>query len=136
MNISLTIITTFYDFKTISFGFLVSLILSARNCAISGDRSSDKPQSSLQPPTIVVNERNDDHNHSIMSKTNFYDVTSPTYFQELLSADLNRISVINFWAPWAEPCKQMNEVIKELSKKYQQTLFLQVRVQSPLNLFI
>ena len=69
-----------------------------------------------------------------MSKPHFYEVTSPTNFQELLSADLNRVSVINFWAPWAEPCKQMNEVIKELSKKYQQTLFLQVRVQLPLNL--
>lgn len=64
-----------------------------------------------------------------MSKTNFYDVTSPTEFQELLSADLNRVSVINFWAPWAEPCKQMNEVVKELSKKYQQTLFLQVEAE-------
>lgn len=57
---------------------------------------------------------------------NFFEVTSPEHFQSLLSADLSRISLINFWAPWAEPCKQMNEVVIELAKKYPQTLVLQV----------
>lgn len=37
-------------------------------------------------------------------------VTSPEHFKELLSADLNRVSVLNFWAPWADVCKPMNEV--------------------------
>ena len=57
---------------------------------------------------------------------NFHEVTSPEHFQNLLSEDLNRISLINFWAPWAEPCKQMNEVVVELAKKYPQVLVLQV----------
>jgi thioredoxin-like negative regulator of GroEL len=61
-----------------------------------------------------------------MSNTNFYEVKSPEQFQELLSADLKRISIINFWAPWAEPCRQMNELVQELAKKYQAALFLQV----------
>ncbi|KAH9481903.1 Glutaredoxin-3 [Psilocybe cubensis] len=61
-----------------------------------------------------------------MSSSNLVEVTSASHFQELLSADLNRVSVINFWAPWAEPCKQMNEVVAELSKKYPVVLFLQV----------
>ncbi len=58
---------------------------------------------------------------------NFKVVESPNQFQELLSADLNRVSLINFWAPWAEPCHQMNEVVLELAKKYSQLLVLQVR---------
>ena len=53
-------------------------------------------------------------------------VTSPEHFQSLLSQDLQRVSLINFWAPWAEPCKQMNEVVVELAKKYPQVLVLQV----------
>ncbi|KAF8193329.1 glutaredoxin [Pholiota molesta] len=64
-----------------------------------------------------------------MSSSNFVEVTSPTHFQELLSKDLNRVSVINFWAPWAEPCKQMNEVAKELAVKYPAALFLQVEAE-------
>ena len=62
----------------------------------------------------------------IMSTTNFFEVKSPEQFKELLSADLKRISIINFWAPWAEPCRKMNELVEELAKKYHAALFLQV----------
>lgn len=57
---------------------------------------------------------------------NHHIIESTEHFQTLLSADLKRVSVINFWAPWAEPCKQMNEVVAELAKKYPAGLFLQV----------
>jgi thiol-disulfide isomerase/thioredoxin len=53
-------------------------------------------------------------------------VKSPEHFKELLSADLKRISIINFLAPWAEPCREMNEMVQELAKKYPAALFLQV----------
>lgn len=58
---------------------------------------------------------------------NFHIVTSPTQFQEILSVDLKRVSLINFWALWAEPCKQMNIVVEELAKKHPELLVLQVR---------
>ncbi|KAI1792118.1 glutaredoxin [Ganoderma leucocontextum] len=61
--------------------------------------------------------------------TNFYEVSSPEHFQNVLSEDLNRVSLINFWAPWAEPCKQMNEVVIELAKKYPQVVVLQVEAE-------
>jgi len=61
---------------------------------------------------------------------NFYEVTSPEHFQGLLSADLERVSLINFWAPWAEPCKQMNDVVFELAKKFPQVLVLQVEAEA------
>jgi len=56
-------------------------------------------------------------------------VKSPDHFKSLLSTDLNRVSLINFWAPWAVPCKQMNTVVEELSKKYPQVLVLQVEAE-------
>ena len=59
--------------------------------------------------------------------SSYVEVTSPEHFKELLSKDLNRVSIINFWADFAEPCKQMNQVFQELSKKYPAGLFLQVR---------
>ena len=58
--------------------------------------------------------------------TNFFEVKSAEHFKELLSADLKRISITNFWAPWAEPCHKINELVKELAKKYPAALFLQV----------
>lgn len=59
---------------------------------------------------------------------NYFVVESNSNFQELLGKDLQRTSLVNFWAPWAEPCKQMNEVVLELAKKYPDLLVLQVRI--------
>lgn len=58
--------------------------------------------------------------------TNLVTVDSPEHFTSLMSADLNRVSLLNFWAPWAEPCEQMNAVVKELAQKYPQVLCLMV----------
>ncbi|KAJ3740650.1 glutaredoxin [Lentinula detonsa] len=62
--------------------------------------------------------------------SNHHEVTSPSQFQQLLSTDLNRVSVLNFWAEWAEPCKQMNAVTIELAKKYPSILFLQIEAET------
>lgn len=60
------------------------------------------------------------------SSSNLVDVTSPEHFKSVLSADLNRVSCLNFWASWAEPCKAFTEAVKEESSKFPQVLFLNV----------
>ncbi|KAI0703838.1 glutaredoxin [Cytidiella melzeri] len=62
--------------------------------------------------------------------SNVVTVTSPEHFQSVLSQDLQRVSLINFWAPWAAPCAQMNEVVLELAKKYPTLLVIQVDAES------
>lgn len=57
---------------------------------------------------------------------NLVSIDSPEHFTSTMSGDLNRISLLNFWAPWAEPCTQMNQVVKELAVKYPKVLFLNV----------
>ncbi|KAG6917853.1 hypothetical protein DXG01_000758 [Tephrocybe rancida] len=65
-----------------------------------------------------------------MASSNSHQIESTPQFQELLSADLNRVSLLNFWAPWAEPCVQMNEVVEELAKKYPAVLVLNVEAET------
>ncbi|CAE6416300.1 unnamed protein product [Rhizoctonia solani] len=57
---------------------------------------------------------------------NLHIVTSPEQFQQLLSADLERVSLLNFWAEWAEPCKSMNQVVEELARTNPQLLTLKI----------
>ncbi|KAH9070815.1 glutaredoxin [Lactarius deliciosus] len=62
--------------------------------------------------------------------TNSHKVESPEQFQSLLSADLNRVSLLYFWAPWAQPCKQMTEVVEELARKYPKLLSLHIEAEA------
>ncbi|WWC68454.1 Grx4 family monothiol glutaredoxin [Kwoniella pini CBS 10737] len=64
-----------------------------------------------------------------MSSSNLQNVTSPEHFKNLLSEDLNRVSCLNFWAPWAEPCKGFNQQIEEESKKFTNVLFLNIEAE-------
>lgn len=58
--------------------------------------------------------------------SNHVTVTAPEHLQSLLSADLSRVSCLYFRADWAEPCVQMDQVVKELAKRWEQVLFLSV----------
>lgn len=62
--------------------------------------------------------------------TNLVTIDSPEHFTTVMKSDLNRVTLLNFWAPWAEPCQQMNQVVSELAAKYPQAMFLQVEAES------
>jgi len=61
-----------------------------------------------------------------MATLNLHTVSSPEHLQELLSKDLNAVSVLYFRADWAEPCAQMDAVLVELAKRWTGVLFLSV----------
>ncbi|KIL58913.1 hypothetical protein M378DRAFT_132009 [Amanita muscaria Koide BX008] len=61
---------------------------------------------------------------------NLVQVESAEHFKNLLSKDLDRVALLNFWTPWAEPCKTMNHVVAELAKRYPAALVLQIEAES------
>ncbi|WVQ85283.1 Grx4 family monothiol glutaredoxin [Cryptococcus sp. DSM 104549] len=65
-----------------------------------------------------------------MAPSNLVDVTSPEHFKEVLSADLNRVSCLNFWAPWAEPSIAFNKVVEEQSAQFPSVLFLNIEAEN------
>ncbi|PKI83804.1 kinetochore-associated Ndc80 complex subunit nuf2 [Malassezia vespertilionis] len=60
---------------------------------------------------------------------NLVAITSPETFTQLMQQDLNRITLLNFWAPWAQPCEQMNNAITEFAKRYPQIMFMNVEAE-------
>ena len=67
---------------------------------------------------------------STTSTSNYHSVNSPEHFQELLSADLERVSVLYFYADWAEPCASMNQVVRALAEANPSVLFLQIEAEA------
>jgi len=65
-----------------------------------------------------------------MSNSDVHDVKSPGQFTELLSANLTRVSLINFYASWADVCRPMTAAVAELAKKHPELLVLQVEADS------
>ena len=57
---------------------------------------------------------------------NYVVVQSSEQLQALLAKDLERVSVLNFRADWAEPCKAMDSVSRELATRHPKLLFLEV----------
>ena len=61
------------------------------------------------------------------ASTAVHEITTIEQFQAFLkSAGPSQVVALNFWAPWATPCQQMNQVFAELSLKFPTAKFAQV----------
>jgi thiol-disulfide isomerase/thioredoxin len=55
------------------------------------------------------------------------EITTLEQFQDFLkNAGPTKVVALNFYAAWAGPCQQMNQVFAELSLKYPSVAFAQV----------
>ena len=60
------------------------------------------------------------------SSSNYVVVTDADHFKTLMEQDLQKLSVLNFRADWAEPCAAMDEIAKGLASKHPAANFLEV----------
>ncbi|KAF7326216.1 Glutaredoxin [Mycena kentingensis (nom. inval.)] len=65
---------------------------------------------------------------------NLIPINSPNHIQTLLCADLTRLSLLYFWAPWAEPCTQMNAVVTELARGHPTLLVLSIEAEEQVDI--
>ena len=60
------------------------------------------------------------------------DVTEKTFTDEVLMA--GGLVVVDYWADWCSPCKQLSPIIEELSNEYGEVKFVKVDTNSNPNL--
>lgn len=60
------------------------------------------------------------------------DVTEKTFVDEVLMAD--GLVIVDYWADWCSPCKQMSPVIDELAAEYTDVKFVKVDTNANPNL--
>ncbi|SHO78899.1 Similar to S.cerevisiae protein GRX4 (Glutathione-dependent oxidoreductase) [Malassezia sympodialis ATCC 42132] len=60
---------------------------------------------------------------------NLVAITSPDMFTGLMQEDLNRVTVLNFWAPWAQPCEPMIAAVAQMAPRYPHVLFMSIEAE-------
>ena len=60
--------------------------------------------------------------------SNVVAITSPEQFTDLMKLDLERVTLLNFWASWAQPCEAVSAAVPELAEQHPKVLFMNVRV--------
>ncbi|KAG2227526.1 hypothetical protein INT45_002211 [Circinella minor] len=61
--------------------------------------------------------------------SNTIEITNDGQFQDLITKK-DAVLVLNFWATWAEPCQQMNEVATELAGKFSSLQFVKIEAEN------
>ncbi len=61
---------------------------------------------------------------SMISKTNIIDVNTSTFMTDVIEASKEKPIIVDFWAPWCEPCKQLTPLLENAAKEQGEKLTL------------
>ena len=59
-----------------------------------------------------------------MAQSNIVDITLQNFQQVLLEGSKERVVIIDFWADWCEPCKQLMPVLERIASQYPEDITL------------
>ena len=63
-------------------------------------------------------------NDSMISKTNIIDVNADSFMTEVIEASKEKPIIVDFWAPWCEPCKQLTPILENAVKDLREKITL------------
>nr|CAG8591731.1 15368_t:CDS:2 [Entrophospora candida] len=64
-----------------------------------------------------------------MASNNLLELSKDEEFKQLIEQNKNTPIFLDFWAPWAQPCAQMNDVFAELAKKNTAYKFIKIEAE-------
>ena len=65
-----------------------------------------------------------ENNDLISTTSNIIDVNEETFMNEVVEISKTKPVIVDFWAPWCEPCKTLTPLLEDAVKDYGQELIL------------
>ena len=65
-----------------------------------------------------------DNNDLISTNSNIINVNEETFMSEVVEVSKTKPVIVDFWAPWCEPCKTLTPLLEEAVKRFGKDLIL------------
>ena len=65
-----------------------------------------------------------ENNDLISTASNIINVNEETFMSEVVEVSKTKPVIVDFWAPWCEPCKTLTPLLEDAVKGYEQKLIL------------
>ena len=65
-----------------------------------------------------------ENNDLISTTSNIIDVNEQTFMSEVVEVSKTKPVIVDFWAPWCEPCKTLTPLLEDAVKAYGKELIL------------
>ena len=59
----------------------------------------------------------DDQINKAQESSNIFDISEDNFANKVIEASDKKIILVDFWAPWCEPCKQLGPLLEEIIKE-------------------
>ena len=64
---------------------------------------------------------------------NIIEVSEEKFNDEVINQSSNKLVVVDFWAPWCEPCKQLTPVLEKIVNNSDKVILAKINLLAPQN---
>ena len=64
---------------------------------------------------------------------NIIDISEAEFNDKVVEASVSKLVVVDFWAPWCGPCKQLTPIVEKISEEMTNVDFVSLDIEEAIN---